>query len=128
MYALNILSFFCLPILFFIQSFHVLFIVIRVRAFLWVIYLAIDRCVPSFFVAIVSRFVELSVVISVLLVSTLRLKMCMVLVIVVRFGTSSVRKSISSAYIIYFLDMFVGSFGIASLRYMQNKIGLRMLP
>ena len=99
-----------------------MFIAIRVRVFLWVIYLAIDRCVPSFFVAIVSMIVGLSVVISVLLVLTLRLKMCMMLVIDVRFSTSSVTKSISSAYIISLLDMLVGSFDMASLRYRQNKI------
>ena len=57
------------------------------------------------FVDIVSGFVGLSVVISVLLVLTLRLKMCIVLVIDVRFGTSSVRKTISSAYVISLLDM-----------------------
>ena len=81
MYALNILSFYRLLILFLIESFNILFIAIRVRAFLWAISLAIDRCVSSFFVAFVSRFVGLSVVISVLFVLTLRLKMCMMLVI-----------------------------------------------
>ena len=54
--------------------------------------------------------------------------MCMVLVIDVRFCTSSVIKSIPLAYIISLLDMLVGSFDIASLRYMHNKIGFRLSP